>query len=94
MPSPQSMNELHVAFNQAVEKFRDDNPNVKTHILMPSILDVMLIFPWSWLEQLGKKDEFVKAMSHEAATFQQLMLNKEALFSSLIKKDLEDSVKD
>jgi hypothetical protein len=84
-PSIESINTLQEEFNASVSRFATNNPNVKPNVLMPFIIDMMLLFPWSWLVDNFKRtpEDFENALIQEVKTFSQSMKVRKELYEKM-----------
>ena len=76
-PSKESAIELHIDFNNAVDKFVKANLDSEVSNVMKVILHTMFQYPWSWMKLNNSENHFTDAISMEALTFAYLMQQRE-----------------
>ena|SRR5271166_979974 len=69
IPSEDSLKELFGAFNTAQENFLKSNPKALPNFLMPTILQIMLSYPYSWMQHSKQEHNFLEAITLEAKNF-------------------------
>lgn len=75
-PSLESVQELFVDLNIAMQKFMDTNPNIDNSVVFPAAIRAMMLFPLEWMKNAGTTEHYVDMMNdHVKSLYAAFLMN-------------------